>query len=124
MRRSVAAAIVVILLLLPLGGPASAQGLSPGHLSQVGWTCFPVPDLGVHCAPPGQAFPPTGPSLQLLYFTGEDPTSTTAAFLGTESLIRDDVFQRRKARSCPTDPSGGWFPIPLPTGTYWGCHHR
>lgn len=63
---------------------AKQGGLSPGQLNDHGWTCFNVPGLGVHCAPPGQEFPPTQPHVQLLYFFNTtDVTSDVPDFTGT-----------------------------------------
>jgi hypothetical protein len=124
MRRLTLTTALAVVTALGAVSAAPAQGVSPAQLTKAGWTCFPVGALGVHCAPPGKDWLPTSPTLQLLYFEGEDPTSATARFLGVESLVRDDLFQRRGAKVCPTDPSGGWFAIDLPTGRYWGCHRN
>lgn len=121
MRRIALAAVLAVVIGLAASSAVSAQGVSPAQLTAAGWTCFPVGELGVHCAPPGVAWPPTGAVVQLLYFEGEDPSSETARFLGTETLIREDVFLRRGAQVCPTDPSGGWFRLPF---GYWACHRR
>jgi hypothetical protein len=106
---------------------SAAQGVSPAQLKASGWTCFDVPGLGVHCAAPGKGFPPTGAVVQLLYFDTTDPDSTDAAFLGTETLIRADIFLRAPNRPCPRGEEGpNWFPIDFgaPFGVYYACHHR
>jgi hypothetical protein len=36
-----------------LVGPVAAGGVNPAQLSKAGWSCFDVPNLGVHCSPPG-----------------------------------------------------------------------
>jgi hypothetical protein len=115
MRQFVLAVTVAAVAALAIAVPGSARGLTAEQLEAAGWTCFPVPGLGVHCAAPGQAWPPTAPVVQLLYF---DDTGTE--FHGTETLVRDDVFQRRGAKVCPTEP-GGWFLLPF---GYWGCHRN
>jgi hypothetical protein len=116
MRQFFLAVTVAAVAALAIAVPGSANGLTAGQLEAAGWTCFPVPDLGVHCAAPGQAWPPTAPVVQLLYF---DDTGTE--FHGTETLVRNDVFQRRGKNVCPTEAEG-WFFIP-PLG-YWGCHRN
>jgi hypothetical protein len=89
-----------------------------------GWTCFNVPGLGVHRAAPGQEFPPTGPTAQLLYFFNTiDPQSDEPDFSGTETLLRDDIYN---GQPCPTEPSGEYlFLGDLGGGAaYWACHRR
>lgn len=128
MRRLVILVIAVgVLLALPLVASAGRGGLSPAQLGSQGWTCFNVPGLGVHCAPPGQAIPPTQPELQLLYFFNTtDPASTVPDFTGTESLIRADVYH---GQPCPTEPipGGGYRLLPNTFGNgvdYYACHRR
>ena len=126
MRRMVMLLVAVgALLAMPMSASA-AGGLSPQQLNDRGWTCFNVPTLGVHCAPPGQAFPPTKPTAQLLYFFNTtDPTSSTPDFSGTETLMRDDIY---RGQPCPTDPAadGGYhFLGDLGAGVeYWACHRQ
>lgn len=129
MRRLKVAFFVMVLplvaaaVLLPMAASGAQGGLSPAQLNSQGWTCFNVPGLGVHCSPPGQEFPPTGPHAQLLYFfTTTDVNSTTADFTGTETLIRDDKYH---GQPCPTQPGGANFIGDLGGGfSYWACHRR
>jgi hypothetical protein len=117
------AALALSLAVVSQSG-AKRGGLSPAQLNDHGWTCFNVPGLGVHCAPPGQTFPPTQSHVQLLYFFNTtDVTSDVPDFTGTESLIRDDFFH---GQPCPTEPSGEYgFLGDLGGGAeYWGCHRR
>jgi hypothetical protein len=86
-----------------------------------------VGPLGVHCAQPGQPWPPTGqPHIQLLYFFNTtDVNSTVPDFTGTETLIRVDLYQ---GQPCPTEPgpNGGYTYLPdigIPLD-YYGCHRR
>ena len=87
-----------------------------------GWDCNPLILIGghYHCSPPGV------PSVQDIV----DGTATTPSivhqvfepggtFVGTETLIRADLFARQR---CPTDQ---WLPVPpwLPTPSYYACHH-
>jgi hypothetical protein len=126
MRRFMIPLVAAVALALPLAAASQAGGLSPKQLNDHGWTCFNVPGLGVHCAPPGKAWPPTARTVQLLYFFNTiDPTSDVPDFTGTETLIRSDAFH---GQPCPTEPSGefgflgnlGFAGGP----TYWGCHRR
>jgi hypothetical protein len=116
MRQLVLGVTIAAVAALAIAVPGSANGLTAGQLEAAGWTCFPVSGLGIHCAAPGQAWPPTAPVVQLLYFDDEG-----VVFKGTETLVRDDVFQRRGNNVCPTE-AGGWFFVP-PLG-YWGCHRN
>ncbi len=111
-------------LLLPLTAAGGKGGLSPKQLNDHGWTCFPVPGLGVHCAAPGQEFPPTGPTAQLLYFFNTtDPMSNDPDFSGTETLLRADKYHEQP---CPTAASGEYnFIGDLGGGAaYWACHRQ
>ena len=135
MRRLVIPLIAAagLALAIPLATASGGSGgLSAGQLSKAGWICFNVVSpvvgpLGVHCAPPGQGFPPTGqPHIQLKYFFHTtDPNSTVPDYTGTETLIRADLYH---GQPCPTEPgpNGGYtflpdIGLPLP---YYGCHRR
>jgi hypothetical protein len=132
MRRLLIPLLAVAALALPATASTASGGLSPKQLSDAGWTCFNVVTpvvgvLGVHCAPPGQPFPPSGqPHIQLLYFFNTtDPDSDVPDFTGTESLIRADLYQ---GQPCPTEPgpNGGYTYLPdigIPLD-YYGCHRQ
>jgi hypothetical protein len=80
--------------------PASADRVTPAQLTGAGRTCirphlFPALKL---CAPPGTGLPPLvgiagfadrAPSYELLVFE-----FATGAFLGTELLLRPDIYQQ------------------------------
>jgi hypothetical protein len=88
---------------------ARAQGLSPAQLAQAGWSCFLPPSFNpnVHCAPPGQLEAiESGQARAAMFiaFATDDVNATSAALLGTERLIRGDLFHNQP---CPTDPPGG-----------------
>jgi hypothetical protein len=101
------------------GAGTNTTGLTPHNLVVAGWTCFNVPGLGVHCAPPGK-WPPTDPEVQLLYFFNlSDPNSDQPGLTGTESLIRDDMF---KGQPCPTSPEGQFDDLSSLGLPYFGCH--
>lgn len=100
---------------------ASAHGNSPAQLGKAGWTCFNVPDLGVHCIPPGGLA--SDASISILVFDTSDPEATHAPFLGTELLIRADLFA---GQPCPQDDGEYHFLPAAETGLpadYYACHH-
>jgi hypothetical protein len=86
-----------------------------------GWTCVPIPQLGVHCFGPG-AFVST-PVLTVLVYDSEDPADVAAPFFGTELLLRDDLYA---GQPCPAE--GGEYTL-LPAAEtgfpvdYRACHH-
>jgi hypothetical protein len=99
-------------------------GLSPAQLVAAGWTCFNVPGLGIHCSSPGQEWPPTAPTAQLLYFFNTtDVNSTAPDFTGTETLLREDKYH---GQPCPTEASGQYFFLGDLGGgaAYRACHRH
>lgn len=109
-------------LAMPLVVVAQSGGLSAGRLSSHDWTCFNVPGLGVHCSPPGQEWPPTGPTSQLLYFFNTtDPQSDVPDFTGIETLLQDAFYHNQP---CPSAANGKYtFIGDLGGGVgYWACH--
>lgn len=88
--------------------PAAAQsGLGPAALVDAGWTCFNPPvsfNRYVHCAPPDtfeSAVQRGLPSIRLLTFNTFDVSARDAELLGTERIIRADLYA---GQPCPTDP--------------------
>jgi hypothetical protein len=93
--------------------PAAADGVTPAQLTAAGWTCIPphlAPTL-LLCAPPGTSLPPLPgtpafadrlPSDEFLVFE-----LATGAFLGTELLLRPDIYQQGtpRARNSPAASS-------------------
>lgn len=130
MRGLMISLLVAVALALPIAAAGGSGGLSAAQLNDHGWTCFNVETpvvgpLGVHCASPGQPWPPTGqPHIQLLYFFHTtDVHSTVPDFTGTETLIRADLYH---GQPCPTMPApdGGYTFLPdigIPLN-YYGCH--
>lgn len=116
-------AVIAVLGLFVAAGPAGAHGVSPAKLGNAGWTCFNVPDLGVHCVPPASDFPPSidapPASVTVRVFDTDNPTATDADFLGTELLIREDLFH---GQPCPQD-GGVYHELFLGPLTYYACHH-
>ena len=112
--------VLMVLLLLFVAVAAVAahgNGNSPGHLGEAGWMCEPVEGLGVHCFPPGTEF--GSPSITVKVFDTDDPTAVhDADFLGTELLLRADIYDNGKP-PCPQDH--GEYSL-LPFG-YYACHH-
>ena len=108
-------------LALPVA--ASAQGgggLTPSQLTDSGWTCFFVPELGVHCAPPNK-WNSGDRSIQLLYFFDlTDPTSSVSGQLtGTETLLRSDTYH---GQPCPTEGLETYTNLAGLGLDYFACH--
>src|SRR4030095_3986869 len=83
---------------------ASAPGAGPGpaQLAQAGWTCFLPPPFNpnVHCAPPGQLqaiVAGTARAGMFVAFATDDLNATSAPRLGTERLIRGDLFPNQRS---------------------------
>ncbi|MGH2610108.1 MAG: hypothetical protein ACRDHF_13595 [Tepidiformaceae bacterium] len=86
---------------------ARAQGAGPAGLADAGWDCFqPPPDFNpyIHCAPPGQLeriISGEARSAMFITFETTDLDAESAPLLGTERLIRSDLYH---GQPCPTDP--------------------
>jgi len=104
---------------------ASTQGVTPSQLSAAGWTCvhplaFPTLLL---CAPPGVGLPPLPgapgfadrlPAYEVVVFE-----FATDAFLGTEHLLRPDIYDQGTP-PCPQQPTGEFFYNPR--NDMWICN--
>ncbi len=104
------------------GADAAAGGLSPAQLADHGWTCFNVPVLGVHCGPPGDGS--SSATLNFLYFDTSDPGDESPTLLGTELLIRADLYS---GQPCPQEGGGPYTGLDLfggPEVDYYACHHN
>jgi hypothetical protein len=117
---------VLFVLALAMGQSATAQGVSPARLTKAGWDCF-VPMEGdvVHCAPPGglaRVLSGDANTMTFLVFGTTDPTAAQAPFLGTELIVRADVFN---GQPCPQDPPSMQYTylLPLLGLDYYACHH-
>ncbi|MEA2609508.1 MAG: hypothetical protein QOJ75_1751 [Chloroflexota bacterium] len=126
MRRVLIAGLLGLLAALPVS-TVSAQGLSPAQLQRAGWDCFqPPPDFNpyIHCAPPGQLagiISGEAATGMFLAFATTDLNATDAALLGTERMIRGDLFH---GQPCPTDPPSfeySWL-FPRFGWDYYICH--
>jgi predicted cobalt transporter CbtA len=89
-----------------------AKGVSPAQLQRAGWSCvnpaaaFPA-NPNVHCFPPGKlegVIAGTVATTLLMTFATTDVNAEEAPLLGTERMIRADLFHNQP---CPTDPPGG-----------------
>lgn len=115
--------LVAAALLLPMTAVGGRGGLTPKQLLDHGWHCFDHPTLGVHCAAPGQEWPPSGPTTQLLYFFNtHELDSTVPDFTGTETLIHHDYYN---GQPCPTEGRDEFLDLfPIVGLPYWACHRR
>lgn len=126
MRRLLIAMLLGLLAALP-ASTVSARGVSPAQLEQAGWDCFLPPiefNPNVHCAPPGQlegVISGEAAAAMFFAFATTDLGATDAQLLGTERLIRADLFH---GQPCPTDgPSFqySWL-YPRFAWDYYICH--
>lgn len=116
MKRTLFVMLLALGLLLPFTtAVAQGKGNSPQQLINAGWSCFDVPGLGVHCMPPGKKFGDR--AIPILYFDTSDPLAAEADFLGTEILIRGDIYN---GQPCPQEGASSYHDI----GDYFACHRR
>lgn len=114
---------VLIVLALAAAPSAAATGSSPAKLTAAGWDCIVVFGA-VHCAPPGglaRVGSGTAKTMTFLVFGTTNPAATEAPFLGTELIVRADIFS---GQPCPTDPPSGQYTylLPLIGLDYYACH--
>jgi hypothetical protein len=112
MRKMLTVAVLLGAVAVTTATAAQANGVSPAKLQRAGWSCvnpafaFPA-NPNVHCFPPGQlegVIAGTAPTALLLTFATPDVNAAEAPLLGTERMIRADLFHNQP---CPTDPPGG-----------------
>ena len=106
MRHRISIIVIAAAAACMLATGASAKGVSPAKLSRAGWDCFLPPPFNpnVHCAPPGQLeaiVSGQARSGMFMAFATDNVNSDDAALLGTERLIRGDLY---RGQPCPTDP--------------------
>ena len=124
--------LVLIMIATVLGAAAASatavpSGVSPAQLRAAGWDCFNGPrpfNPKIHCSPPGQLeriLSEQARSAIFLTFDTEDPTAEDASLLGTERLIRADLF---RGQPCPTDPPSFEYSYlgPRLGWDYYICH--
>ena len=126
MRRLLAALLLALAVSIP-AGVASAKGVSPALLAAAGWDCIlPPPEFNpnVHCAKPGSLAGILSAEAEMvvwLTFGTPDLASTNAPLLGSERMIRSDLFH---GQPCPTDPPSfeySWL-VPRFGWDYYICH--
>jgi hypothetical protein len=112
MRRLIGIIAVLGLFAAVAAGGVEATGLSPAKLAKAGWSClnpaaaFPA-NPNVHCFAPGHlegVIAGTAATAHLVTFATPDVEAEEAELLGTERMIRADLFH---GQPCPTDPPGG-----------------
>jgi hypothetical protein len=127
MRRLMIATFLVVALSGISATQILAEGSGPGRLSEQGWDCFqPPPDFNpyIHCFPPGQlegVLSGEAKSAMLIAFATTDLNATNADRLGSERLIRSDLY---RGQPCPTDPPTyeySWL-FPRFGWDYYICH--
>jgi hypothetical protein len=119
-------AVLGLLAAVPVSA-VSAQGVSPAQLQRAGWDCI-VPPLefnpNVHCFPQGQlaaVIAGEAAAATILAVATTDLNATNAPLLGTERMIRADLFH---GQPCPTDPPSyeySWL-FPRFGWDYYICH--
>lgn len=123
MKRVFFILIVTVILLIAAVASAGAHGNTAPDLADAGWTCFNVPGLGVHCIPPGTDAASAPPSISVKVFDTDDITDHDGEFLGTEILIRADIYERGNHNApCPQEHLEEYFFLgeDMP---YYACHH-
>ena len=110
-RLTVIAAVSALVAAVAAGG-VEAAGVSPAKLTKAGWSClnpaaaFPQ-NPNVHCFAPGHlegVIAGTAAKALLVTFATPDVDAEEAELLGTERMIRADLFH---GQPCPTEPPGG-----------------
>jgi hypothetical protein len=110
-----------------LPAAVSAGGPSPAQLTRAGWTCIlPPPEFNpnVHCLPANQLAGVISGEAEVvvaLAFATDDLAATEARLLGTERMIRADIFA---GQPCPTDPPSNEYSWLFPRfgWDYYICH--
>ncbi len=118
-RFAAIAAAIAALLALP-AQQTIAGGNTPAQLTKAHWDCItPAPGDNIHCAPPGGLDRVVSHEAETMTFKVFH--KDTEEYLGTELIVRDDVYNRRP---CPTDPPSGQYTYlkPLLGLDYWACH--
>jgi hypothetical protein len=127
MRRLMIATVLFAMLSVVLATQVLAKGSGPAQLTAAGWDCFLPPldfNPNVHCAPPGQLagiISGEAKAAMFVAFATSDLDATSAPLLGTERLIRSDVFH---GQPCPSDPPSYRYSSLFPRfgWDYYICH--
>ncbi len=96
---------------------AEARGNSPAKRVAAGWFCENIAPLGVHCFPPGSGA--SSASIPVQVFDTANPGDPDATFLGTEILIRTDLYH---GQPCPQEGMEEYFDLSGEGLPYFACH--
>jgi hypothetical protein len=132
LKYKLVAVLAAVLLLLLAATVAYAHGHTSGQLEKAGRTCIVAgPNGWIHCFPSTIEFPAdlingVPATVQVKVFTNPGP-GEEQLFLGTELLIREDLFERGlgEQRPCAQDPHGeepGTYHH-LGFAPYYACHN-
>ena len=93
----------------------SADGHTQAQLEKAGWECVTPPNDNVHCT---QSLAALGTAHRVTFRVFD---VDTGAYLGTEMLIHEDVFN---GEPCPTDPPSRQYTYlgPILNLPYYACH--
>jgi hypothetical protein len=133
LKYKLVAVLAAVLLLLLAVTVAYAHGHTSDQLVRAGRTCIPAgPNNWIHCFPSTIDFPVdlvngVPATVQVKVFTNPADTNEEQSFLGTELLIREDLFERGlgEQRPCAPDPHGeepGTYHH-LGFAPYYACHN-
>ncbi len=117
MKKLLVLTTVALVVGLAALGSVQARGINPAQLGDMGWTCFVVPDLGVHCTPPSKGKTPPAAISVLVFGETTDPGDADAELSGTEILIRADLYHDQP---CPQE--GLEFYVLVLDDAYRACH--
>lgn len=124
----------VLLLLLAVTVAYAGGGHTSDQLVKAGRTCIPAgPNHWIHCFPSTITFPDdlangVPATAQVKVFTNPDDTHEDQEFLGTELLIRKDLYENGE-QLCPQDLHEGepgtyhYLGDEFPFFPYYACHH-
>ena len=115
--RKLMLVIAAVAASLGVVSAATANGVTPGQLTNAGWTCFVDPAAPrIVCSDPGHGRPipgdPNAPPSYNFKIFGLDGT-----FRGTSHLIRADLYQ---GQPCPQTGALYFF---IPFIGYYRCEH-
>jgi hypothetical protein len=112
-KRITVIAVAAAVAVAAVTTASSAGGVTAADLQARGWLCLPpaaTPENVYHCFTPGQ----NETSLNVRVFD-----ASGASFLGTEHLIRADLYT---GQPCRDTPNGAYQFVPVGPG-YYACHH-
>jgi hypothetical protein len=112
---------VLFVLLSAVGTSIYAQGHSPDQLDNGGWfACVNAgPNDWIHCLKSDPTAQPAPPSIPVKVFDDEGDND----YLGTELLIRADLYNKDEARPCPQEGEDEYELVQLGPNFWRACHH-